>query len=83
VAPGEEPKRTLRRKKGIHVWAEIHAEIAAYCIDPKTRHVVVPKTESKVAERVLQWCVNTDRPQPSVSEVREAVRIICARLREI
>jgi hypothetical protein len=43
----------------------------------------VPKNESKLVEAILQWCVDTDRPQPAVSEVREAVRIICARLRKI
>jgi hypothetical protein len=82
-APSTEPKRILRRRHSKHAWNEICAEIAAGCIDPETRHVRVPSNESKLKEDVLQWCVDTNRPQPVDSEMREAIKAICARLRKI
>jgi hypothetical protein len=81
--PSEEPKRKLRRRHSKYPWNEICAEIAARCIDPKTRCVDVPKNERKLAERILQWCVDNDKPQPVESEMREAVKAVCVRLRKI
>jgi hypothetical protein len=63
-------------------WHAIDGEIARRCHD-KSGRVVVPKNELKFAGDMLQWCVDTDRPEPSESEMREAVKAICAALRKI
>ena len=82
-APGKEAKRTLRRRHSKYPWHEICGEIARLCIDPKTRRVRVPKNESELAEKVLQFCQNTLECEPPVSDMREAVAAICAALRNI
>jgi hypothetical protein len=81
--PGKEPNRTLRRRETKHPWFEICGEIARCCIDPKTQRVEVPTNETKLGEAILQWCSDTLEREPAESEVREAVRIICAALRKI
>jgi hypothetical protein len=80
--PGEEPKRTLRRWSAKYEWDAIYGEIARRCIDPKTRQVKVPKNESRLAEAVLQWCENNNKPQPGLTDMRDAVHAICAALRK-
>jgi len=64
-------------------WFSICAEIAGRCIDPKTGRVVVPKNENKLAEGMLGWLEENEQGQPSVSEMREAVRRVCAVLRTL
>jgi hypothetical protein len=64
-----------------HDWFSICAEIARHCIDPKTGRVEVPKRESKLAKDVLAWCQEQGWQEPAVSEMREAVKRICAALR--
>jgi hypothetical protein len=81
--PSEEPNRTLRRWSAKYEWDAIYAEIARRCIDPETRLVKVPKNESRLAEGVLQWCVDTNRPQPGLTDMRDAVHAICQALRKI
>jgi hypothetical protein len=83
VPPSKEPNRTLRRRATKHPWFEICGEIARRCIDPKTQRVEVPTNETKLREAILQWCSDTLEREPADSEVREAVRIICAALRKI
>jgi len=80
--PSEEPNRTLRRRHSKYPWNEICGEIAARCINPKTRCVDVPKNENRLAEDMLEWCAKTGR-EPPLSDMREAVNAICARLRKI
>jgi hypothetical protein len=63
-----------------HDWFAICGEIARRCIDPKSGRVQVPKNESALADDVLEWCrVEHDR-EPANSEMREAVRRMCAAL---
>jgi hypothetical protein len=81
--PSKEPNRTLRRRETKHPWFEICGEIARRCIDSKTQRVEVPTNEAKLGEAILQWCSDTLEREPAESEVREAVRIICAALRKI
>jgi hypothetical protein len=72
-----------RRREPVvtHDWFSICAEIARHCIDPKTGRVEVPKRESKLAKDVLAWCQEQGWQEPAVSEMREAVKRICAALR--
>jgi hypothetical protein len=83
AAPSKEPNRILRRRHSKYPWNEICGEIARRCIDPKTRCLRVPKNESKLADDVLQWCRNTLGLEPPTSDLREAVKTICAALRKI
>ena len=82
-APSKEPKRTLRRRHSKYPWNEICGEIARLCIDPGTQRVRVPKNESELTEKVLQFCLDTLGCEPPVSDMREAVAAICAALRKI
>jgi hypothetical protein len=70
------PRR--RGRATTHDWFGICAEIARRCIDPKTGRVRVPKSERALARAMLAWCQN----EPAESEMREAVRQVCAALRE-
>ena len=75
-----------RRKPGPptkHNWHGIAGEIARRCIDPKTKLLRIPDNESKLASEVLQWCGTKFGREPAESEMREAVRHICAALRPI
>lgn len=62
-------------------WWSICGEIAARCVDPQTSRVQVPKSESKLAEEVLGWLQENEQGEPSVREMREAVKYMCAALR--
>jgi len=64
-------------------WFGICAEIARRCIDPKTGRVKVPQSENKLAEEVLTWLEENEQGQPSTSEMREAVKRVCAMLRTV
>jgi len=64
-----------------HDWFGICAEIARRCIDPRSSRVKVPKRENKLAEEVCKWCEEQGWEQPAVSEMREAVKRVCAALR--
>jgi hypothetical protein len=65
-----------------HDWHAIDGEIARRCHDNSGR-IHVPKSESRLAGDILQWCEDMNRPQPSESEMREAVKAICAALRKV
>ena len=76
--------RPPQRRRGpptTHDWHSIDGEIARRCIDPKSGRVQVPKSESKLADEVLDWLAENEQGQPSVSEMREAVKRVCAALR--
>jgi hypothetical protein len=66
-----------------HAWHTIDGEIARRCIDPRTGRVHVPKSESKLAKDVLVWCQEQGWAEPAVSEMREAVKRVCAALRTV
>lgn len=74
-----------RRRPGpvtTHDWHAICGEIARRCINPKSKCVQVPKSESGLARKMLDWCQHTYDREPAESEMREAVRQICAALRQ-
>jgi hypothetical protein len=75
----EKPKsESPRRRPGpvtTHDWIAIAAEIAFRCC------VRVPKSERKLADAMLQWCEDTYDKSPAESEMREAVKQVCARFR--
>jgi hypothetical protein len=62
-------------------WFAIAGEIARRCINPKTRVLEVPKNERKLAKAMLDWCQAKYGKDPAESEMREAVKAICAALR--
>jgi len=62
-------------------WFAIAGEIARRCINPKTRVLEVPKNERKLAKAMLDWCQEKYGKDPAESEMREAVKAICAALR--
>jgi hypothetical protein len=75
-----------RRRPGpvtTHDWHAIDGEIARRCINPKNRQVAVPKNENKPATDMLEWCSTTFDREPAESEMREAVKRICAALRPV
>jgi hypothetical protein len=85
TAKADETKPPRRRPGPVttHDWHAIDGEIARRCIDPKTRQLQVPKNESKLANAVLEWCQDQFGREPAESEMREAVRRICAALRQV
>jgi hypothetical protein len=76
-----EPSQRRRGPATTHDWHSIDGEIARRCIDTKTGRVRVPKNETALAHRVLQWLEDQDLGQPAESEMREAVKRVCAALR--
>ncbi len=87
------PKKTdnaddvrLRKRSGpptIHNWFAICGEIARRCIDPQTRRVAIPNSENKLAEAVSRWYYEQTDRRPAESEMRKAVKAICAALRKV
>ena len=67
----------------IYNWFAICGEIARRCIDPQTRRVAIPNSENKLAEAVLGWCYDQTDRRPAESEMRKAVKEICAALRKV
>jgi hypothetical protein len=64
-----------------HEWLAICGEIARRCINPKTRLLEIPVSERKLAKDMLDWCQEKYEKEPAESEMREAVKAICAALR--
>jgi hypothetical protein len=80
---GTQPPPRRRGPATTKDWHSIDGEIARRCIDPKTGRVRVPKNESALARDVLQWLEDQGLGQPADSEMREAVRRVCAALRTV
>jgi hypothetical protein len=79
-----EPKPPPPRKRGpatVHDWCAICGEIARRCLDP-TGRVAVPENESRLAGDMLGWCGAALGREPAESEMREAVKRVCAALRQ-
>ena len=77
--------RPPERRRGpipTHDWHVIDGEIARRCINPKTRLLEIPKSERRLAQHMLDWCQEKYGKEPAESEMREAVKAICAALRE-
>jgi hypothetical protein len=71
----------LPRRTWVHDWFTICGEIASRCVDPKTGRVSIPRSQSALADTVIEWCKDTNRAKPSKTDMREAVRLVCERLR--
>jgi hypothetical protein len=79
ASPSEPP-----RKRGplvVHDWHAIDGQIARYCLNKEGR-VAVPENESLIVDAALAWCDVEFGRQPAASEMREAVKRICAALRK-
>jgi hypothetical protein len=63
-------------------WLAIAGEIARRCHD-KSGHLSVPDKESDLVNDMLQWCSDNLGKEPSLTEMKEAVRHICAALRQV
>jgi hypothetical protein len=63
-----------------HDWFAICGEIARRCIDSSGR-VKVPKSETRLAKDVAGWLQEQGKNDPADSEMRAAVKQICAALR--
>jgi hypothetical protein len=83
-APSSDETRPPERRRGPvlkHEWHAIDGEIARRCIDPKTRLLKIPKSERKLSKAMLDWCQEKYKKEPAESEMREAVKAVCAALR--
>jgi hypothetical protein len=63
-------------------WLAIAGEIARRCHD-KSGHLSVPDKESDLLNDMLRWCSDHLGKEPSLTEMKEAVRRICAALRQV
>jgi hypothetical protein len=84
AAPQSDDTRPPERRRGPvlkHEWHAIDGEIARRCINPKTRLLEIPKNERKLAADLLDWCQEKYEKEPAESEMRDAVKAICAALR--
>lgn len=81
--PGNASKPLRRRgPPNTHEWHAICGEIARRCHDQSGR-IAVPKNESRFASDMLLWCEGQYGCEPAESEMREAVKNICAALRKV
>jgi hypothetical protein len=78
-----DPPPRRRGRLTTHDWHSIDGEIARRCINQKTRRLEVPKNENKLAEDILNWLSERGIDPPVPSEMREAVKRICAALRTV
>jgi hypothetical protein len=78
-----QPPERRRGPMTTHDWHSIDGEIARRCIDPKTGRLAVPKKESALVAEMRTWCKEQDWAIPAISEMSEAVRRVCARLRTV
>jgi hypothetical protein len=84
ATPGD--MRPPPRRRGpvvTHDWFAICGEIARRCIDRRSGRVRVPNNESALAADVLAWCLDEHDKEPAESEMREAVKRVCAALRSL
>jgi hypothetical protein len=79
-APSNEPSSAPRRQRPgpptTHDWFAIWSEILRRCL------IALPKSENKLAEAVAVWYEDKYKRSVSVTEVRAAVKGICAALKE-
>jgi hypothetical protein len=78
--------RPPQRRRGPvlkHDWHAIAGEIARRCIDPETGRVAVPEKESALVFAMRKWCEEQGWVAPAPSEMSEAVRRVCAALRNV
>jgi hypothetical protein len=86
VVPQSDDTRPPPRRRGpvtTHDWHSIDGEIARRCIDPETSRVAVPKKENALVSDMRAWCEEQGWAVPATSEMSEAVRRVCAALRNV
>jgi hypothetical protein len=86
AAPQSNDVRPPQRRRGPvlkHDWHTIAGEIACRCIDPETGRVAVPEKESALVFAMRKWCEEQGWVAPAPSEMSEAVRRVCAALRNV
>jgi hypothetical protein len=76
--PTDPPRRRGRKAKWD--WPTICGEIARRCHN-KSGHLEVPENERELARDMLEWCREEYDAEPAESEIRDAVKAVCARLR--
>jgi hypothetical protein len=90
--PGKELSNTPRQKPGpptVHNWFAIWSEILRRCINPQTGLIALPKSRGKpkselsIAEDVAVWYEDKYKRSVGVTDVRAAVKDICAVLKDI
>jgi hypothetical protein len=79
----EAPPPRPRGSPRTHDWFSICGEIARRCVNPANGRVVVPEKENALVNEMLLWLDDQNLAQPAASEMSEAVRRVCAPLREV
>ena len=81
--PSDETRPPERRRRGVlkHEWHAIDGEIARRSHRSQDRLLEIPKSERKLAADMLDWCQEKYEKEPAESEMRDAVKAICAALR--
>ena len=75
---------TPQRRRGrspLHDWHMVDGEIARRCHDLSGR-LAVPEKESPLVDEMIDWYVKEKHRHMSPSTMRDAVRKVCAQLRE-
>lgn len=78
----EAPPPRPRGSPRTHDWFSICGEIARRCVNPANGRVEVPKQNALVNEMLI-WLDDQNLARPAASEMAEAVRRVCAPLREV
>jgi hypothetical protein len=79
----EAPPPRPRGSPRTHDWFSICGEIARRCVNPANGRVVVPEKENALVNKMLISLDDQNRARPAASEMAEAVRRVCAQLREV
>jgi len=79
----EAPPPRRRGALWTHDWFSICGEIARRCLNPANGRVVVPEKENALVNKMLYWLDDQNLARPAASEMAEAVRRVCAPLREV
>jgi hypothetical protein len=79
----EAPPPRPRGSPRTHDWFSICGEIARRCVNPANGRVVVPEKENALVNEMLVWLDDQNLARPAASEMAEAVRRVCAPLREV
>jgi hypothetical protein len=79
----EAPPSRRRGPATTHDWMSICGEIAARCINPRDGRLVVPVKDSAIVASMRIWFLDKNLAVPATTEMSEAVRRVCAPLREV
>src|SRR5262249_34638403 len=79
----EAPPSRRRGPATTHDWMSICGEIAARCINPRDGRLVVPVKDSAIVASMRIWFLDKNLAVPATTEMSEAVRLVCAPLREV